>query len=73
MNIKSGLTEVDIAFTCWLLWHIWRSRNVKVFDNVEPTPVRVLDLAKYSHFEFWLACDSPTNRVSTVIHPNVKH
>lgn len=29
-------------------------------------------MAKYSHFEFWLACDSPANRVPTVIHPDVE-
>lgn len=51
-----SITSTDISLICWILWYVWKQRNKKVFNHLEPNPIAVIDQANRSNAEFWSHC-----------------
>lgn len=49
---SSGFTYFDLATMCWLLRQLWKARNNKVFNQLEPNPKSVIVTTKDAVFEY---------------------
>ncbi|KAI9110652.1 hypothetical protein K1719_018518 [Acacia pycnantha] len=55
MQPQSPFSEYDKAHISWILWFIWKSRNDKDFNHIEPNPTIVIEKAAQSFLAFWSA------------------
>ncbi|KAK4255381.1 hypothetical protein QN277_008388 [Acacia crassicarpa] len=53
----TSFSSYDLSLISWLLWLIWKQRNEKVFNSIEPNPLVVIELANKNVADFMDATD----------------
>lgn len=64
LQVVDPMNQVDkyvIAKLCCTLWFIWKGRNAKVFETIDPNPKMVIERATRCNVDYWT-----TNVVCTV-------
>ncbi|KAK4270407.1 hypothetical protein QN277_023445 [Acacia crassicarpa] len=85
MTNSPQLSKHDLSLICWLLWFIWKARNEMTFDQREPNPNFVIEMARKNNVDFWAhcaknwkeplgsrGCDSPGTKWSPPDHVSLK-
>lgn len=49
---KRSLSDNQLAYFVWLMWLIWKERNRWVFEQKEPDPCRVINMANRAIDEY---------------------